>query len=47
MLSQSAVCLAKDSLNDSYGLLTPSTAMGDEILQSLSQNLGLKFSKIK
>ena len=47
MLAESAVCLAKDSLNNSYGLLTPSTAMGDEILQRLELNAGLKFSKIK
>ena len=47
MLAESAVCLAKDSLNNSYGLLTPSTAMGDEILKRLELNAGLKFSRIK
>ena len=47
MHDERAVCLAKDSLNNSYGLLTPSTAMGDEILKRLELNAGLKFSKIK
>ena len=47
MLAESAVCLAKDSLNEFYGVLTPSTSMGDEILKRLELNAGLKFSKIK
>ena len=47
MLAESAVCLAKDSLNNSYGILTPSIAMGDEILKRLELNSGLRFSIIK
>ena len=47
MLAESAVCLAKDSLNNSYGILTPSIAMGDEILKRLELNAGLRFSIIK
>ena len=47
MLAESAICLAKDSLNNSYGILTPSIAMGDEILKRLELNAGLMFSIIK
>tara|TARA_Y100001935_G_scaffold208737_1_gene178368 strand:- start:89 stop:1291 length:1203 start_codon:yes stop_codon:yes gene_type:complete len=46
MLAESAICLAKDSLNDSYGILTPSIAMDDKILKRLQLNAGLKFSKV-
>jgi short subunit dehydrogenase-like uncharacterized protein len=42
MLAESAVCLAKDNLNDSAGCLTPSIAMGDALLDRLQQNAGLK-----
>ncbi len=41
MLAESAVCLAKDKLNDSAGCLTPSIAMGDALLDRLQQNAGL------
>ncbi len=47
MLAESAVCLAKDKLDDNYGVLTPSYAMGDNILDRLVSNAGLTFSKIK
>jgi len=47
MLAESAVCLAKDSLDSTFGLLTPSTAMGDKILDRLQANAGLTFQKIK
>ncbi len=46
MLGESAVCLAKDrdSLPKTFGLLTPSTAMGDVLLERLKKNAGLTFS---
>ena len=44
MLGESAVCLAKDILPDSSGVLTPSIAMGDAILDRLQKNAGLSFS---
>ena len=47
MLAESAVCLAKDDLEEKYGVLTPSYAMGVNILDRLVSNAGLTFSKIK
>ena len=47
MLAESAVCLAKDDLEKTYGVLTPSYAMGDDILERLESNAGLSFKKIK
>ena len=44
MLGETAVCLAKDILPDSSGVLTPSVAMGDAILSRLQKNAGLTFS---
>jgi len=44
MLGESAVCLAKDILPDSSGVLTPSIAMGDAILDRLQKNAGLSFN---
>ena len=44
MLGESAVCLAKDILPGSSGVLTPSIAMGDAILDRLQKNAGLSFS---
>ena len=46
MLGESAVCLAKDTLPDSSGVLTPSTAMGDALLKRLVDNAGLSFEVI-
>jgi len=43
MLGESAVCLAQDNLPHSYGVITPSTAMGDMLLNRLQKNAGLKF----
>jgi short subunit dehydrogenase-like uncharacterized protein len=43
MLAESAVCLAKDDLKESYGVLTPSTAMGELLLNRLKENAGLCF----
>ena len=47
MLAESAVCLAKDKLDDRYGVLTPSYAMGDNILNRLILKAGLTFTRIK
>ena len=44
MIGETAVCLAKDSLPSSSGVLTPSIAMGDAILSRLQKNAGLTFS---
>ena len=44
MLAESAVCLAKDKLPNTSGVLTPSVAMGDSLLKRLEQNAGLTFS---
>lgn len=43
MLAESAICLAKDKLNDQYGVITPSTAMGQALLQRLEDHAGLTF----
>ena len=47
MLAESAVCLAKDNLNNTFGIITPSYAMGNNILERLISNAGLSFKKIK
>ena len=47
MLAESAICLAKDNLDNKFGVLTPSYAMGDHILNRLISKAGLSFSKIK
>ena len=47
MLAESAVCLAKDKLDNKYGVLTPSFAMGDNILNRLVSKAGLTFKKIQ
>jgi len=46
MLGESAVCLVKefDDIPNTFGLLTPSTAMGDQLLTRLHQNAGLQFN---
>lgn len=46
MLGESAVCLVKDfkKLPNTYGLLTASTAMGDQLLARLHQNAGVQFN---
>ena len=43
MLSESAICLAKDNLDTISGVITPSTAMGDFLLDRLVKNSGLTF----
>ena len=44
MIAESAVCLAKDSLPDFGGVLTPSVAMGNHLLNRLRKNAGLTFN---
>lgn len=44
MLAESAICLAKDDIPNVGGILTPSVAMGDALLQRLQDNAGLTFS---
>jgi len=46
MLGESAVCLALDKKATAKiaGVLTPSTAMGDALLNRLEANAGLSFS---
>jgi len=43
MLSECAICLAKDDLDTSGGVLTPSSAMGEPLLRRLEANAGLSF----
>ncbi len=45
MLGESAVCLALDPAREGFkgGMLTPSTAMGDHLLQRLQNNADLRF----
>ena len=47
MLAESAVSLAKDNLDNTFGIITPSYAMGNNILERLVSNAGLSFKKIK
>jgi short subunit dehydrogenase-like uncharacterized protein len=46
MLAESAVCLAKDDLDSKGGVLTPSIAMGDALLERLRSNAGLTFDVV-
>jgi short subunit dehydrogenase-like uncharacterized protein len=43
MLSESAVCLAKDKLPDGGGVLTPASAMARPLLKRLREKAGLSF----
>ena len=43
MLAESAVCLAMDDLDSAGGVLTPSAAMAESLLQRLRTNAGLSF----
>lgn len=49
MLAESAVCLTLDKaqLPETYGVLTPTIAMGDVLLGRLTKNAGLTFEIIK
>ena len=46
MLGESAVCLAQDTLPPTYGVLTPSIAMGNALLDRLQKHAGLQFQLI-
>ncbi len=43
MLAESAVSLAQDTLPDTYGVLSPATAMGEALLIRLCQRAGMRF----
>ena len=43
MLAESAISLAFDNLPGNYGVITPSFAMGDKLLNRLKENAGLSF----
>ena len=48
MLAECAICLAlDDTLNENYGVITPSVAFEKNILERLQNNAGLKFSMKK
>ena len=48
MLAECAICLALDDpLNKNYGVITPSVAFEESILQRLQNNAGLNFSMKK
>lgn len=44
MLAESAICLVQNELPNIGGVLTPSIAMGDVLLQRLQDNAGLTFT---
>ncbi len=44
MIAESAFCLAKDETPNIGGVLTPSIAMGEALLERLQENAGLTFS---
>ena len=43
MLAESAICLAKDDLETEGGIWTPSSAMGDVLIERLQENAGMTF----
>lgn len=43
MLAEAAVCLAQDELSDTYGSLTPASAMGDALLERIQVNAGVEL----
>ena len=48
MLAESALCLAFENLSDNFGVKTPSSGMGEKLLNRLKENAGLSFElKIK
>ncbi len=46
MLAESAICLSLDKLPENYGIITPSYAMGNRLLDRLKSNAGLSFNFI-
>jgi short subunit dehydrogenase-like uncharacterized protein len=47
MISESAVCLAKNDLPSKGGFWTPASAMGDALLKRLVDNAGLEFDLLE
>ena len=48
MLAECAISLAlEDTLNENYGVITPSVAFEENILERLQNNAGLEFSMKK
>jgi short subunit dehydrogenase-like uncharacterized protein len=47
MISESAVCLAKNDLPVRGGFWTPASAMGDALLKRLADNAGLEFDLLE
>ena len=43
MLAESGVCLALDKTPETFGILTPSSGLGDSLLKRLQENAGLTF----
>jgi short subunit dehydrogenase-like uncharacterized protein len=43
MISEAAVCLAINPGKSSGGFLTPSVAMGSQLIERLQENAGLTF----
>ena len=43
MLAESAVCLAKDELDQDGGVWTPAAAMASKLIERLRSNAGLTF----
>ncbi len=43
MISESAICLARDTLSVGGGFWTPASAMGDALLERLRANAGVQF----
>lgn len=46
MLGEAAVCLAKDSLSVGGGILTPASAMAEDLLPRLEANAGISFTEL-
>ncbi len=47
MLAECGICLAKDETPQQFGVITPSIAMGDALLDRLEKNAGLTFSVVE
>jgi short subunit dehydrogenase-like uncharacterized protein len=43
MLGESALCLARDTLSEEGGFLTPASALGDALLARLPEHAGVTF----
>jgi short subunit dehydrogenase-like uncharacterized protein len=47
MLSQAALCLAKDTEGLSGGMWTPAAAMGDALMKRLSEYAGVEVKEMQ